>query len=252
MNMHRILLLVLIFFTAISHTQSQNSRLASEVYHGPDGILKWQYSYTTTGQISKVLYTQGKKLFYTESNFKTDDKNRVTGFTRTYANGKTYTETITFEYNSMDELSKFSTTIVKDNKTKIIKSKEYESTPDSVIIYNGGRADGYSKTVYLLNSKKDITKVKFLDAKNIETSDPFIFDSYDNNPNPYNFRGNYPDDDVNAAHNKTTMYMSGNSTASYIYNIDGLPISSKINFYFPETKQTITHRITYTYISIKP
>jgi len=45
--------------------------------------------------------------------------------------------------------------------------------------------------------------------------------------------------------------MAGNSTASYIYNKEGLPINAKINFYFPETKQTITHKVTYSYLLIK-
>lgn len=250
--MKRLLLLLIIFGTAISQANSQNWRLASEIYQGPDGILKWQYSYTTKGQISKVLYTQSKKLFYTESDFKTDNNNRVISFTRTYANGKTPTETVAFEYNETGELSKFTTNIIKDGKPKTIIRKEYEWASDSVIVYTGGKTNGYAKTIHLLNIRKDITKVKFLDMKNTETSDAFVFDKYDNNPNPYTLRGNYPDDDINAAHNKTTMFMSRSSAATYTYNKDGLPINSKANFYFPESKQTITHRITYSYILIKP
>jgi hypothetical protein len=252
MNMKRFLLLLIIFGSVISQAYSQNWRLASEIYQGPDGILKWQYSYTATGQINKVLYTQSKKLFYTESNFKADNNKKVTSFTRTYANGKTPTETVAFEYNEMGELSKYTTTILKDGKTKLINHKEYEWTSDSVVIYSGGKANGYAKTVHILNSNKDITKVKFLDMKNTETSDSFVFDKYDNSPNPYNLRGNYPDEGITPAHNKATMFMSGNSTATYTYNKEGLPASSKINFYFPETKQTITHRVTYSYVPIKP
>ncbi|MBP6588940.1 MAG: hypothetical protein KA229_02470 [Chitinophagaceae bacterium] len=250
--MKKLLLFFLILGTISIHAQSQNWLLASEIYQGPDGILKWQYSYTTQGQISKVLYTQSKKLFYTESDFKTDNNNRVISFTRTYANGKTPTETVAFEYNTKGELSKFTTNIIKDGKPKTTILKEYEWATDSVIVYSGGKTNGYTKTIHLLNNHNDITKVKFLDMKNTETSDAFVFAKYDNNPNPYTLRGNYPDDDINAAHNKTTFFMSRNATATYTYNKNGLPVTSKINFYFPETKQTITHQITYSYLPLKP
>ncbi len=250
--MKKLLLLLIIFGTAINQANSQNLRLASEIYQGADGILKWQYSYTTKGQISKVLYTQSKKLFYTEADFKTDSNNQVLRFIRTYANGKTPTETVAFEYNEKGNLLKFTTSIIKDGKQKTIKHNEYEWAVDSVIAYAGGKANGYSKTIYVLNNNNDITKVNFLDMKNTETSEAYVFDKYDNHPNPYNLRGNYPDEDIVAAHNKTSLFMNRKATATYIYNKEGVPTNSKINFFFPETKQTITHRVTYSYVLIKP
>jgi hypothetical protein len=242
-------LLLLLFVTG--QLYSQHWQLATETYQSPNGLLQYQYKYATNGNISKVTYLQDKKLFYTETKFTINKQNQLTGFTRSYANGKTPTESHLFTYSEAGKLATHQSAIIKDGNSKIITDESYEWAADSVIVYRASKEKYYSKTMYLLTEEEDIESVKYLDDKNNPSAEPIRYPKYDSNKNPNTLRGHYVDGKINAAHNYLSMQTTRPAKAKYSYNKEGLPISSTIAFEFAETNQTIIHTAKFSYQLIK-
>jgi len=234
---HIIISTVLLFgiFTILSAQSNSDYVLVSAKYKNPDGTRQWKYSYDNANSVMLVQYYQDEKLFYTENNFTKDAENRITAFTRTFANGKTPTETHYFEYNPNGKLRKHYLTKEKNGKT-LTEGDEIKWKSGKAEELHGNPITGeYSlKTVYQLDEKGNIIQREsffLINGTEKQSGAPMIYNGYDNQTNPNRVRSNYINENVVSANNPQTEYTEawsfGTAKTTYQYNANQLPVSSK-------------------------
>lgn len=216
--------------------------------------MQWKYSYADGDNISLMQYYQDGKLFYTENNFKTNADQSVAAFTRTYANGKTPTESHYFKYYANGKLQKHYFTKEKNGKT-LTEGEEIKWYADKVEVFSGNPNTGeyFNKTIYLLDENGNIKNKQtyYLLAHNKveKAGSPFIYDNYDNKTNPDQLRKNYISEKIISNNNPGSELMESSSFGvtkiSYQYNAAQLPISSKT--LYDNGNYNIEHTTSYTY-----
>lgn len=256
LTMKKHIIIVILFFSIVKiiHAQSNtNFLLVSAKHKGPDGTQQWKYRYNQDNSIVQMQYYQSEKLFYTENSFTKDSENRITSFTRTFANGKTPTEQHHFEYYPDGKLWKHYFTKEKNGKT-LTEGDELKWSAGSVEERHGNPITGeYSmKTIYQLDNRGNILQMQsyyLISGTDKISGAPMIYKEYDNQINPNLLRGSYINENVVSQNNPLSEYMEswsfGTAKKTYQYNANQLPVSTLTTY--KTADYSIVHTDTFTY-----
>lgn len=232
--------------------------LQSEKTKTPDGIMEWKYYYDENNQISKVVYWQDGKIFYTENQFINYPNGFLKSYSRIYSNGKTPSELHEFEYDNTGKIAlyKYSNGGKKEINNMVFQyGMKYQYKENQIIVQKGNIAsEEYSgKYIYAVNENGNFSKKEKLYMDGSEISSPTAYYKYDNNINPHLLRSNYRNEKLEPANN--CLSQNSNSSAkspieiSIQYNTKSLPEKKVVSYDYENYK--VEHSTTYTYTSKK-